>query len=53
MKHAVAAHLGESCKRVPDLGEHNRHVLTELLGLSRETFEALESEGVIRQERGS
>jgi crotonobetainyl-CoA:carnitine CoA-transferase CaiB-like acyl-CoA transferase len=37
----------------PDLGEHNRHVLTELLGLSEEAFEALEGEGVIRRERGS
>ena len=39
--------------RPPDLGEHNRHVLTELLGLSEEAFEALEGEGVIRRERGS
>ncbi len=36
--------------RPPGLGEHNRYVLTELLGLSREELRALEDEGVIRQE---
>jgi CoA:oxalate CoA-transferase len=36
--------------RPPDLGEHNRYVLMELLGLSEEAFETLESEGIIRQE---
>lgn len=39
--------------RPPDLGEHNRYVLMELLGLSADEFDALESESVIRQEKDS
>lgn len=31
----------------PDLGEHNHAVLSELLGLSRDTIDALEREGVL------
>jgi crotonobetainyl-CoA:carnitine CoA-transferase CaiB-like acyl-CoA transferase len=36
--------------RPPDLGEHNHEVLTQLLEMSEEAFEALANEGVIRQE---
>jgi CoA:oxalate CoA-transferase len=37
--------------RPPDLGEHNRYVLMELLGFSEEEFETLEKDGIIRDER--
>ena len=32
--------------RAPDLGEHNRYVYGELLGMSDEEIEALETKGV-------
>jgi crotonobetainyl-CoA:carnitine CoA-transferase CaiB-like acyl-CoA transferase len=36
----------------PDLGEHNREVLGEVLGMSEAEIDALEDEGVIlRRER--
>lgn len=47
----MVPHIPESPGEVrwtgPDLGEHNREVLTELLGLSTEAVDALQQDGVL------